>query len=192
MHFAFFPHFFEKPTRFRFENQEADEHIEFLLRRHPITNVYWIVAGSIAFILPVAAIFLDQALGFNFVLSVNPKVVVTVLVFYYMLVFIYFIENFLDWYFNVDIVTNQHVVDIRFSSLLARDIIEIGLEDIESLSVKTGGILDSLLDYGDIYMMTAAERNNIEFMDVHRPDYIVDNIQELIEKRKLFFEGETS
>jgi membrane protein YdbS with pleckstrin-like domain len=191
MQFKFFPHFFENHPKFRFENQEVDEQIELLLRRHPITNLGWIVMSVIAFVFPVIILKFDQILGINLSLTTPLRIITAVLVFYYMLVFIYFIERFLDWYFNVAIVTDQHVVDINFNSLLSKDVIEVGLEDVESLSIKTGGVLDSLLDYGDVSIMTAAEKHNIEFTDIHRPSYVVDKIQDLVEQRKLFFEGDT-
>ncbi len=189
MHFKIFPSLFEKPQKIRFEMQEEQEVIELFLRRHPITNVPWILISLIAFSLPFVLIQLDQYLSTNIFLQIPTQILVGGLIIFFMIILAFILESFLFWYFNVDIVTNQHVIDVDFISLLSREIVEAGLDDIELVTRKMSGVWDALFNYGDVLIETSAERTKIIFESVPNPDFVVDRIQDLISARKLFFES---
>lgn len=191
MHFKIFPSLIEKPENIKFENQENDEKIELFLRAHWIDNTSWIFIALILTILPLILVQIDFSLNLNILSRIPLSLIFGGLIIYFMLIIAYIIENFLFWYFNADIVTNKHIVDINFYSLLSREINEVGLEDVEIVSRKSAGILDSLFNFGDVIIETAAEQKNIRMDDISNPDFVVDKIQDLREKRKLFFEGDS-
>lgn len=184
MRFSFFPDFFERPERMRFAEQEADETIELAMRRHWVTNVPWILAALFIFALPGLIIFLDQYFGFNFLRGIPDKIYIGTLILWYMLVVAYVIEQFLHWYFNIYIVTNTHLVDINFISLLNRNINEARLEDIQNITSKVRGVIGSLFYFGDVHIQTAAETRVIDFISIPKPDVVADRIQDLQEGRE--------
>jgi hypothetical protein len=188
MHFRVFPSLLENPLKIGFENQDSDEKIELFMRRHWIANIPWILSAVFAAFIPFVILQIEQFLGLNIFTQVPLQLLLGGLIIYYMLIMAYIIESFVFWYFNVDIVTDAHIVDINFYSLLSREINEIGLEDIEIISRRAKGILDSLLDYGDVVIETAAETKNIELATISKPDFVVNKIQDLREARKLFYE----
>ncbi|MBI2021901.1 PH domain-containing protein [Candidatus Daviesbacteria bacterium] len=181
MEFKFFPALFDKPRKIKFENQEVDEQIELFLRRHPIVNVPWIVAAVIAFFLPFVLVLLDSRLNLNIITQVPSDVILGALIIYYMLIFAFVLERFLFWYYNIYIVTNLHLVDINFLSLLSRDISEIELDDIQNITSDIKGIFASLFNFGSVIIKTAADREMIDFTNVPRPDFVADRIQDLRE-----------
>lgn len=191
MHFKIFPSLIEKPENIKFENQENDEKIELFLRAHWIENSSWIITAILLTILPLILVQLDLQFNLNLLSTIPPQLIFGGLIIYFMLVIAFVIENFLFWYFNADIVTNKHIVDINFYSLLSREITEVGLEDVEIVSRQSGGILDSLFNFGDVIIETAAEQKNIRMDNISNPDFVVDKIQDLREARKLFFEGDS-
>lgn len=180
MHFRLFPSFFDHPEAIRFEQQEADEVIELVLRRHGITNVPWIFVSLVGIILPFV---LDRFGVFDLFQLPTPPLDVTVGLFvvYYMLIAAYIIENFLHWYFNIYIVTNRHIVDVDLQNLLNRYTTEVRLEDIQSPRAKIQGIFGSLFNYGDVHIESAARSQIIDFESVPKPDFVVDRIQDLQE-----------
>ncbi|KKQ79056.1 MAG: hypothetical protein UT01_C0052G0003 [Candidatus Daviesbacteria bacterium GW2011_GWA1_38_7] len=89
------------------------------------------------------------------------------------------IESYLHWYFNIYIVTNMHLVDINFHTLLSREIIEVRLEDVQSQSSKIQGFFKSIFHFGDVVIETAGERQRITFLNVPKPDAVADRIQDL-------------
>lgn len=186
MRFRFFPSIFENPLKIRFDRQEENEVIELFLRQHAIVNVVWVSLSIFLLVLPVIALQLDSLLGFNFSDQVPVKILIGGLVIYYLLIAAYAFEQFLSWYFNVYIVTNQHIVDINFYSLLSKEVVEISLNDIEVIAYHMAGVFGSLFNFGNVEIETAAETKRILFERVPRPDAVSDKIQDLQRARKPF------
>lgn len=181
MHLRFFPAFFDHPRHIRFAHQETDEQIDLLLRQHPITTVPWIFWSLLAAFLPIVLMRLPQFLLLNFNLQIPNDISLALIILWYMLVFAYVIEKFLHWYFNIYIVTNKHLVDIEFSNLLQSHTTEVRLDDVQSAKHIYAGVFGSLFRYGDVIVETAAERQQIQFLKVPKPDVVKDRIQDLQE-----------
>lgn len=179
MHFSFFPAFFDRPENIKFGEQEADENIELLLRRHWVTNLPWIFGSLFAFAVPALVVAIDRELGFNLIPQIPPRILLGSLITWYLLILGYVFEQFLYWYFNIYIVTNKHLIDVNFHSLLYRDVNEAGLLSIETTQSKIRGIFGSLFNFGDVTVLTAAEAHNIKFELVPMPDSVADRIEDL-------------
>lgn len=174
-----FPSFFDRPTRMRFADQEEDEVIELLLRQHWVTNIPWIFITILLLLVPFIAAWYIPFSGISIPPDLPLFIIPATLTLWYLFVTVYVIENFLHWYFNIYIVTNLHLVDVNFDSLLHRDILEAGIENVESASSKIGGIIRSLFNYGDVFVETAAKEQVITFNAVPYPDRVVDRINDL-------------
>lgn len=185
MRFSFFPALFQRPSKIKFDKQEENEIIELFLRQHPIVNVFWVTATIIALILPALFLQLEAVFGFNFSSQIPVNLLIGGLIIYYLLVLAYAFEQFLSWYFNVYIVTNMHIVDVNFYSLLAKEVVEISLDDIEVISHSVAGVFGSLFHFGDVEIETAAETKRITFEKVPRPDVVTDTVQDLQRARKV-------
>lgn len=179
MHLRLFPALFVKPSKIRFIEQEKDEEVILFLRQHGIVNIPWILMAILAIFLPPLFIQFDVSFGFNFLRNVPDQVLIGGLTTYYLIILAYVIEQFLFWYYNIYIITNLHLVDINFFSLLSRDITEIEFKDVQSVSTAISGIFGSLFNFGDVIVRTAAEKVPITFHRVPRPDFVADKIQDL-------------
>lgn len=182
MKFQFFPALFKKPTHINFAEQEKDETIEVFLRAHWITNVPWIVSTILAFFLPFFVVFVLSQTNAQIAQVVPIQVFTGLIIIWYLLTMAFALESFLFWYFNIYIVTNIHVLDINFRSMLSRDITEVELNDIQSVSSDIKGVVRSLFHYGTVVAKTAAQHHDIEFVNVPQPDFVADTIQDLREK----------
>lgn len=180
MKFLFFPALFDTPSNISFAEQEADETLVLFLRQHPIVNVPWILYSLLALVLPVIFIQLDVIFGLGFFTNIPTGLFVGALIVYYLLILGYVVEQFLHWYFNIYIVTNKHLVDVDFDSILYRRITEVNLSDVESVKSKLVGVFASLFNYGDVNTETAATHQAIDFVKVPRPDFVADRIQDLV------------
>ncbi len=179
MDLGFFPAFFDRPQRIRFEQQEENEEIELFLRRHFITNVPWLLATIFFFILPFMVVILDISLNLGITTNIPFQIGAGLIVVWYMFVFAFVIENFLFWYFNIYIVTNKNLVDINYTSLLSRSVVEVKISDVESQKSKIQGVFRQIFNFGTVVVETAAENQRIEFDDVPKPDLVADRIQDL-------------
>lgn len=171
--------FAAKPISTRFATQEAEEQLVLLLRRHPITQVRWILLALVAAIIPM---FIDIGGFFNFLPS-GFAVAINLLWYIGVLVFIF--QSFLSWYYNVFIITDERVVDVDFVSMLYRNISSAKIGNIEDVTATASGALHTVFDYGTVTIQTAGAKPEIEFEDVPRPNSIVELFNELLAEEEL-------
>lgn len=176
--------FYEKPTGVHFRNQEEDEEILLFLRRHFATNLPWLFITIILVAIPlIFAYILPYLNQMNINLFFLPSRYMTIfIIFYYLIVFNYFLINFITWYFNISIITQKRIVDIDFSDLVYHDVAVTKLTLVEDVNYTRVGFLRSLFDYGDVFVQTAGEKLHFDFLAVPHPEKVVDIIQNLIGK----------
>jgi len=170
------------PDNVDFETREKKEKIVLLLRRHPITNLTWILTGGLMVLAPIL-------LSFFPLLSFLPTNFQLVAILGWYLVSIAFIlEGFLTWFFNVNIVTDERIIDIDFHNLIYKEVSDAKIDKIQDVTYKMGGVVRTIFDYGDVYVQTAAEIPAFEFLAVPKPARVARVLQDLIieeEKEKL-------
>ncbi len=158
----------------RFDVQHRDEEVLLLIRKHPVTQIPWLL-NAIGIVLIVIIL--------NFVVStiLNVTEILFLNVFGFVLVYFYVWINFLKWYFNVGLVTNERVLDIDFKNVLYKEENIARLENVEQMSSKKIGYIGSIFNYGDVHVETAGAEVNIEFLRVPNPSAIVKFITDLTE-----------
>lgn len=154
------------PHHVNFINEEPDEVIVLLVRRHVITNVGWIL-------LVILMIFAPIVLNYFPLLNFLPGRFQTVaLLFWYLLTTAIAIQGFLTWFFSVNIITNKRVIDVDFENLIYRKITDAEIAHIEDATVQMGSVIRTIFDFGDIIIQTAAEIPEVTFDAVPHPDRI--------------------
>ncbi|MBP7876253.1 hypothetical protein KA012_04635 [Candidatus Woesebacteria bacterium] len=166
--------FLPKPIHTAFATQEDEEQLILLLRRHPVTQVGWIVIAVIAAIIPViynpGSFFTFLPAGYSFAVTVG----------WYAAVMMFVLQSFLTWYYNVLIITDERVVDVDFISLLYRSVTSAKISNIEDVTSTAGGALQTVFDFGNVTVQTAGAKPEIEFSDVPHPNKIVELFNELL------------
>ena len=94
----------------------------------------------------------------------------------YLLILVIIFEGFLNWYFNVYIVTTKNIVDIDFHSLLYNNIDLTPLSNVEDANSSQGGIFKSLFNFGDVFVRSAGAAPLIDFHSVPNPHRVADFI----------------
>ena len=162
------------PPDIRFETQEREEKIILLLRRHWITNLPWVLLAILALFAPFL-LRLFPVLGF---LPLRYQLISILL--WYLLTLAFVLENFLSWYFNVNVVTDERIVDIDFYSLIYKQISHCKIDKIQDVTFKMEGIIRTIFNYGDVFIQTAGEVPVFEFESVPNPALVVQKLNELI------------
>lgn len=181
---AIFNSILQKPSGIRFESQEKEEQLYFLLRRHPITNLGWLILSTILILTPLAFMYFITQDGINTFKYVQAKYQVILLILWYSLTMLYTFESFLIWYFNVYIITNKRVIDVDFRGLWGKRISEAPLSNVEDVTYETKKFLHILFDYGNIFMQTAAEKTEFEFNSIPKPSLVHDKLTDLVEEHR--------
>lgn len=169
------------PEGVHFETQAPGEPIVLLLRKHWITNFSWLAIGMILIFLPF--ILFPAILISGIIPSGIPASYFTLsILIWYLLAFSYILVNFLLWYFTVSIVTTERIIDIDFINILNKKFAETRINRIEDVTNRKGGFIQSIFDFGDVIVQTAAKEAMFEFGAVPHPEQIVRIINELIGK----------
>lgn len=162
------------PSRVRFEAQDPQEHIILLLRPHWITNLWWNV-------LLVLLVFVPILFSLIPVVSVLPPAhlfVVTLL--WYAMLLAFAFEEFLTWFFSVNIVTDERVIDVDFYGLLFKHVSVAQIAKIQDLNYIQKGMLASMFNFGHVMIQTAGEVQTFDFNNVPNPDRVVKILSELV------------
>ena len=166
------------PPGVNFGESGDNEEILLLLRAHIITNGPWVAISLLMLIVPLILIPLLSGLG-NFGIGAGSGLVF--ILFWYAGTFTYAFLNFLYWYFNVYIVTNERIIDIDWYSVVVRKVSSAQIGKIQDVSATHVGVLSGIFDYGNVYIQTAGEENNFEFTSVPYPQLVAKQINELVE-----------
>jgi len=174
--------FSPKPQNLSFSSQQKNEQILLLLRRHPITQIGWIVIAAVMLAAPLIFGFIPF---FDFLI---PKYQVAGVIGWYLLTLGFILQSFLTWFFNVNIITDERIIDVDFYNLLHRDVSAAKIDNIEDVTEVTGGTLQSIFDFGSVVIQTAGTQQKLEFEDIPQPAKVTRLLNELIleeEKEKL-------
>jgi len=172
------------PDKAHFINKDPQEKVLLLLRKHPVTNVRWILISFVMIIsFPFAAIVTPiQYLPNSFQLVIQLV--------WYLFVFAIILEGFLGWFFNVNLVTDERIVEVDFVNLIYREITDADIDDIQDVTVQIGGAIRTFFNYGDLIIQTASEVPRIVFESIPNPDDAAKILRELrVEEEEEKLEG---
>lgn len=177
------------PEDVSFNSQDPGESIYILMRSHIAVNIGWVTRFILALIFPVLVFMIYRIFGI-FLMShdVDPLGImelmplsnwIMALLLYYSLAFSYALINFLDWYFDVYLVTNLRLLHVDFKVFTGKSVAEAALVNIEDVSTSIVGFLPSFFDYGNVLVQTAAEKNKFNLLALSNPSWFRDVITDL-------------
>jgi hypothetical protein len=161
------------PDRINFETKNNEEKVILMLRQHPIVNVKWIFISLLLLTGPtffsILGIFSGLPTGFSIVITLV----------WYLITMAYAMESFFDWYFNVYFITTARIIDVDFFNLIHKRVSNAEIEMIQDVTYATGGVLRTLLNYGDVFIQTAAEVSEFDFLAVPNPEQVAKILDDL-------------
>jgi membrane protein YdbS with pleckstrin-like domain len=114
-----------------------------------------------------------------------------VIIWYLLTIFIIF-EKFLTWYFNVNIITDERIIDVDFNNLIYKEISEAEINKVQDVTYRMGGAIRTLFHYGDVFIQTAGTEENFEFLAIPRPEQVAKLLDQLREEEEReFLDGRT-
>lgn len=166
-----------------FKGQRDNEVILHIIHRHWFNILVQFLGVLIAFLFLLLGMATIQTLAAQGNIIINPVTV------YFLgntiLLFIWFFGFFIwiDYWFDIWIVTNQRIVNIEQRALFVREISELHLERVQDVTSEITGLIPSILNYGDVVVQTAGEQKYFRFRRVPDPNGIKDAIMRLVKSR---------
>lgn len=172
------------PPDVHFEYQREGEEVLLLLRRHWVTNVPWLFITMVMLLLPMGLFALDLFFGVSFIKQFPLNYQKVSVIIWYMITSGYAFASFLSWFFNVSIITNRRIIDVDYWGVLFHSVSDCQLSQIQDVTHDIQGASEILFNYGDVYIQTAAEVGQFEFLSVPKPHWVHQKIAELVENAK--------
>jgi membrane protein YdbS with pleckstrin-like domain len=171
------------PREVNFEGQDEGEEIILFIRQHPAILIPKIFVVIAMIIFPILFVSLIGYSDTNFILG-DFFLSVGVIILWIMIVNTYVLVNFFKWFFNVNIITTERIVDIDFTKVFFHTVSETQLERVEDVSHQPVGVWAAFFDFGTVYVQTAGQKREFEFVNVPRPRDIQDTILDLLELKQ--------
>lgn len=170
----------QKPKHVRFDGIDSDEEVLYMFRRSFLTNVSWMLLTLIILITPFVAAQIIIFGNSNFFDNFSAPFLIICLAFWYTFAFGFAFQNFLNWYYNLYIISNKRLVDIDFVGFLFKDISETPLSNIEDVTSTVGGALRVIFNVGTVTIQTAGAEREFDFTDVKDPSKVRDIISDIV------------
>ena len=104
----------------------------------------------------------------------------TFLIFLWLYLFLVWI----DVWFDVWVITNERIVNIEQKGLFVRHVSEVPFSKVQDVTSETNGIIQSVLNYGEVYVQSASEVPRFLFRSVPDPVAIKDLVMRLSQGAK--------
>lgn len=182
---------FNRYAHFHFTGQRQGENILLLLHRHwfdilkqmvLVFAMILLLLASLVF-LPVYFPVITEVADYNRLFFFFEST-------FAMLIWVVFFIIWIDYYLDVWIITETRVVNIEQRSLFSRQISELELENIQDVTTEVKGMIPTFLNYGNVYIQTAAEKERFLFRNIPDPYHTKDLLMALQKRQERKEAGE--
>lgn len=173
-----------------FPGQREGETIILFLRRHWFIFFMRLLLIIVSIIVLIAIYFIFFSLNSNFQESAYHNLFLFGESLATLFVWNFFFILWLDYYLDAWIVTNERIINIEQRGFFMRNISELKLTKIQDVTSEITGVIPTLLNYGNIYVQTAAEKERFTFYQIPNPNYVKNVIVKLQEKERVSEEKE--
>jgi len=158
-------------------------------RRHWIWLFNFFILLALGTIIPLVIGLILVSIFPGATVELVKDILVILLTFYYLLLAYYGLGEWVKYYYEVLICTDKNLIKVGQKGLTNRQINEIPLEEIASISAKINGFLASFFLYGDITIETVGLSKEVyNFRMISDPikvaNVILSSHNEIVTKEK--------
>lgn len=167
-----------------FPGQHENEEVILFLRRHwfiffmRLLLILVAIIGLVIIyiIFNAATVNLNESEYYNLLLFGESLATLFIWNFFFIL--------WLDYYLDAWIVTNERIINIEQRGFFTRKISELKLTKIQDVTSEIIGVIPTLIDYGNIHVQTAGEKERFTFYQIPNPNHVKNIIVQLQEKER--------
>lgn len=168
-----------------FPGQKDSEKVLHVVHRH------WFNLLSHFFLLIITFIVVFGGISFFLILfpeaadAGGKKVLIFIQNSFFLFIWLYGFMLWIDYYFDVWIITDERILNIEQKGLFIRNISEVHYSRIQDISTSVTGLIPTILNFGDLLLQTASEMERINFRQVSDPNGLKDEIMRLAKRDQL-------
>lgn len=160
---------------------DLDEKVIFFLRRHWFIFFKKILNYFLLCSLPFLAYFV---LKIYFFWILADKIIYPLLILiaslYLLFIWISLFHSWIDYYFDLWVVTNKQIIDIEQAGLFNRRLSKQPLTRVQDIMVESKGFFPTIFKFGNIYIQTAGAKERFVFREVKNPYEIGQKINKIV------------
>ncbi len=164
-------------SRYHFQGQRENEELLRIIHRHWF-NIFlqYVGVGCTALILIIIFSVLPQIATTD---ALPPAFLAFLLNTFLLFLWLYSFLIWVDYYFDVWIITSERIVNIEQKGLFNREVSELQFSRIQDVTSVVDGFIPTILNFGDVYVQTAAEEERFVFRQIPDPYTIKDMVMQL-------------
>lgn len=159
------------------------EQTKAILRRHWVTLISLAVSFVLVLFLPLIVISGIQFISPSFFDDpTRTTLLILGLSIFFLYAWLFLFQNYIDYHLDVWIVTDHRILNIEQHGLFARTVSELRLYRVQDVTAEVKGFLHTMLDFGDVFIQTAGEKERFQFEDIPHPNQVAKMILDLAEE----------
>lgn len=92
--------------------------------------------------------------------------------FLYLIAWIYSFFIWVDYFLDIWVITSARVINVEQKGFFARNTSELDYAHVQDVTSEIQGIIQTLFNYGDVYVQTAGSEGKFMFRHVATPEKI--------------------
>jgi len=80
---------------------------------------------------------------------------------------------------NFVVLTNLHIIEVKQTGLFGQEVSKLGLDHVEDVTGRRVGFWPTILNYGDVLVQTAGEKDEFLIERVPRPQQLAQYCQQI-------------
>src|SRR3990167_5983038 len=88
---------------------------------------------------------------------------------FYLFTWLLVYHDWVDYYLDVWIITNERILDIEQHGLFSRVISELAIENVQEVRNTVKGFLATFLKYGDVHVQSSSAEKTVIFSGIPDP-----------------------
>lgn len=159
-------------------NRRQGEQVRFVLRRHWMAITKHFMLLIVEGIIPLGLFAYYRLVG-GYEFAIDDTITVLAILFasaYYLFIWLFFFYHWIDYYLDVWVVTDQKIVNIVQNGLFSRTISELNIVQVQDVTSSVKGSMATFLNYGEVYIQTAAEKSRFVFEQIPNPRQVATEI----------------
>ena len=162
-----------------FREQHENEEIFAVIHRHWF-NILTHFLIILLFSLLLIASFLFLPFFFPEIAATeNARFFVFIESTFFIFIWLFGFLTWIDYYFDVWFITNERIVNIEQKGLFVRQISELDFSRVQDVTATVEGVIPTVLNFGDVHVQTAGEKERFVFRQVPDPSRVKDTIMRL-------------
>ncbi|MBP9727951.1 MAG: PH domain-containing protein [Candidatus Moranbacteria bacterium] len=166
-------------SRHHFQGQHENEQVLRVIHRHWFGICLHLTLVLVFAFIIITSLSVLPALFPDIVTTHSSKLFLFTQNTLFLFLWLYGFLVWIDYYFDVWIVTNERIVNIEQKGLFNRHISELRFSRVQDVTSSVDGLVPTMLNFGDVYVQTASEEDHFVFRQVGDPFAVKDEVMRL-------------